>query len=150
MNRLRFVGTACTLALVLPLVALVATAKSDAESLEKVVTEADNGLAVTLNAGETLVVRLTDSPSTGYSRAVVTFADMPVRLVSQQMLPKAPAVDGGVPVVGSKRTSEWKFQVVGQAKYGRAVWLKMPILRPFAKGIDATGLWEIKVSVPAS
>ncbi len=93
------------------------------------------------------MVRLKEAPGTGYSRALVTFPDTPVRLISQQTLP-APATATGVPVVGAPVISEWKFEVAGEASFGRAVWLKFLQLRPFAKGVDNANLWEIKVSVP--
>ena len=129
------------------------TAKLEAnnpEKPEKVVTEADNGSTVTLNASEVLVVRLEDNPSTGYSRALVSFPDMPIRLVSHQMVAQAPASVNGTPVVGAPSIHEWKFVVAGQAAFGRTAWLKFLRLRPFDKGIDTAGLWEIKVTVPQS
>ncbi len=139
----------------LPLAAVVSLAQQPSAAphastvtngAEKIVTEAENGAAVTLNAGEVLVVRLKENPSTGYSRALVSFPDMPVRLISHQML--APAPVGGVPVVGAPRIAEWKFVPTGEAKFGRTVWLKLLRLRPFAKGMDDANLWEIKVNVP--
>ena len=150
-------GIALTFALVLPLATLAATAQQPddgpatpdaavATEQEKVVTEAGNGSAVTLSAGEVLVVRLNDTPSTGYSRALVSFPDMPVRLVSHRIL--APAAAGAAPVVGAPRVAEWRFVVAGEAAHGRAVWLKFLRLRPFAKGVDAAGLWEVNVTVP--
>jgi predicted secreted protein len=156
MKRSHHVPIALTFALIMPLATLVATAQqpaapsstTDANGTAKVVTEADNGSTVTLGAGEVLVVQLKESPSTGYSRALVSFPDMPVRLVSHQLLPNAPTGNGGVAAVGAPRVAEWRFVAAGDAAFGRTVWLKMLYLRPFAKGIENAGLWEIKVNVP--
>ena len=160
MKRSYDVPVTCTLALILPLAAFFATAhqtnaepaapsSSDrANGVEKVVTEADNGSSVTLNLGEVLVVRLKETPATGFSRALVAFPDMPVRLLSHQLLSQAPVAAGGAPVVGAPRIGEWKFVASDEASFGRAVWLKFLQLRPFAKGVDSNGLWEIKVTVP--
>jgi predicted secreted protein len=148
MKKSRFVLVALAFALIVPLATLVSKAQQPGTPEEKVVTEADNGSSVTLDAGEVLVVRLKENPSTGYSRALVSFPNMPVRLMSYKMLDAAPATAGAAPLVGAPRVGEWRFAVAGEATYGRAIWLKLLTLRPFAKGIDGAGLWEIKVNVP--
>ncbi len=137
---------ALALALVLPLAALVARAQQP--SREIVVTQANNGATVTLKVGETLVVRLPENSSTGYSRALVTFPNMPIYPVSQQTLAPAPAA--GVPAIGAPKIAEWKFEVDEESTVGRTVWLKFLTLRPFAKGVETAGLWEVKVVVPAT
>jgi predicted secreted protein len=160
MKRPHFALAAWTFAVALPLAGLVAVAQQpvtqqpaaqadrEAVGVEKIVTDADNGSAVTLSAGEVLVVRLNHAPSTGYSRALVSFADMPLRLVVHRILPQAPVAEGEVPVVGAARVAEWRFVAEGQAAIGRAMWLKFLHLRPFARGVETTGLWEVRVTVP--
>ncbi|BCM92678.1 hypothetical protein IAD21_04560 [Abditibacteriota bacterium] len=80
---------------------------------------------------------------------MVAFPDMPIRLISDQKVPQTPDNADGPVLVGAPRVHEWKFVVAGEAKFGRAVWLKFLNLRPFAKGVETAGLWEVKVTVPA-
>lgn len=149
MKRPSIFALALSLAVSVPLVAFVARAQQP-DTTEIVATEAHNGGTVTLEAGDVLVVRLKDNSSTGYSRGFVSFANMPVRFVSQRTLPAAPASDDGIPRVGAPRVSEWRFAASGRSSASRVVWLKLPLLRPYAAGIDENGLWEIKVTVPAT
>ncbi|HEX8552421.1 MAG TPA: protease inhibitor I42 family protein [Abditibacteriaceae bacterium] len=150
MKRLQRMGIASALAMALPFASFIVTARAQVASVtETVVTEADNGTAVTLNPGAVLVVRLSENPSTGYSRAMVSFPNMPIRLVSHRVLPKAASADGA-PVVGAPQVSEWRFVANGESAVGRATWLKFLTLRPFAKGVDTAGLWEVKVTVPGT
>lgn len=152
MKRSQFVALACTLASALPLAFMVKAQDNDAKVAAAevaktiIVTEVNNGAGVMLNEDEILVVRLKVTPGTGYSRALVTFPNMPVRLISHRILAAAPA--GDVPVVGAPVISEWRFEVADKASYGKAVWLKFLQLQPFARGIDNANLWEIKVTVP--
>jgi predicted secreted protein len=145
--------------LIVPFAALVATAQQPAgapaggdavaaNAPQKLVTDAHNGADVTLNAGEVLVVRLNETAGTGYSRALVTFPEMPIRLISHQIVAKTPAAPGAAPRVGGPKVSEWRFAVDGDAGFDRVVWLKLLHLRPFDKGVDTDGLWEVKVTVP--
>ncbi|BCM92679.1 hypothetical protein IAD21_04561 [Abditibacteriota bacterium] len=68
MKRSPGVRLALTFALLAPLAVMVATARqSAADDPEKIVTEAENGSNITLNADEVLIVRLKENPSTGYS-----------------------------------------------------------------------------------
>jgi predicted secreted protein len=137
-------------AALLSLASLIATAQeaTPVTEPETLVTEADNGATVTLKPGAVLVVRLKENPSVGYSRALVSFPNMPVRLLSHKLLPNAAATAGGAPLAGAPSVGEWKFVAEGESTMGRAVWLKLLNLRPYAKGVDTTGLWEIKVVVP--
>jgi predicted secreted protein len=134
----------------LPLASLVVKAQEQVEpASETVVTEAHNGSAVTLDPGAVLVVRLSENPSTGYSRGMVSIPNMPIRLVSYRMLPKAVGPNGA-PVVGSRRLAEWRFVASGESTTGRAAWLKFLTVHPAAKGVSADSLWEVRVSVPAT
>lgn len=112
----------------------------------RIVTEASNGFHVTLGTGDTLVVRLPDTPSTGSVWSLVTIPNSPLRLLSQSQRPaKVPAG-----FVGASGIHEWKFAASGKASFGRSTYLKLLQLRPFEKGIGGARLWEIKVIVPAS
>lgn len=136
--------TALAFAVILPAAALVA--KAQQSPAQVLATQASNGSTVTLQKDQILVVRLPENASTGYSRAFVTFPDMPISPLSHQTLAASPAT--GVPLVGVPKMVEWKFRVEGESKTDRAVWLKFLNLRPFAKGVETSGLWEIKVVVP--
>ena len=118
---------------------------ADAVPEPRVLTEEDNGGALTLQPGDTLVVRLRDAGSTGYLWSLIDIPGMPVRLESQQRT-RGNAAPG---VVGAPGIHEWRF-VATAGTFGRTSYLKLLQLRPFAPGVKDATIWEVKVSVPAS
>ena len=140
------------LGLPVPMLAMsnAAPARTRAKTIAHTVTDAQNGSALTLKAGETLIVRLNSNPSTGASWAFVDMSQMPIRLVSRRYLAAKPANSSDAPIMGGGGIEEWKFVVSGRASYARSSYLKLLYLRSFEKGIKNARLWEIKVTVPAS
>lgn len=111
----------------------------------RVLTRADSGSDITLQAGKILVVRLPDMSSSGYLWSLVEHPDMPVKVVTQQRI-RGNAAPG---VVEAPGIHEWTF-VATAASFGRRSYLKLLQLRPFEPGITNAELWEVRLSIPAS
>ena len=97
-------------------------------------TDSDSGGGFTLRVGDTLVVRLTSNPTTGYSWNLAGGAPATLQLLGQ---PNFERPSNGL--IGASGVQIYKFKVVGS---GSNV-LRLLYQRPFAPGgIEAARKWE--------
>ncbi len=103
---------------------LVACGRS-ATSAPVVVTDDANGTTVTLQPGQTLVVRLAANPTTGYLWQIAEVDRAVLRPLGEEAGYTPQASDGAR--LGAGGTAEWRFEAVGQ---GTTV-LTLHYLRPW-------------------
>ncbi len=75
-----------------------------------VLTEGDNGRAITLKAGDVLVVRLAANPTTGYTWTLAAVDEAVLHPAGEAGYTPEPAAQGRV---GAGGTAEWRFVAAG-------------------------------------
>ena len=118
-----------------------------------VVTEAQNGRAVTLFAGDTLVVRLMSQTGLGATEWHVVYN--PESLLKLTGPPHAvyPVHPHGVLVIGNGKPIPQEFWfTVPQSKgsFTKGAWLRFLPLSDFEPNIKGAKLWQIQYTVKAS
>ena len=126
-------------------VVMVGILPASALAREVVVTDANNGQEVTLQRGDTLVVRLASNPTTAYSWHTVL---SPTSIVS---LSRARYIPGPCPAgnVGCGGIDEFRFVPSARAlgaTFQMGEWLRMLSLRPFDPGVEGAQLWQVDVT----
>jgi predicted secreted protein len=105
-------------------------------------TDADNGHAVTLHSGDSLIVRLAAHVDGGFTWHIVWAASRDL-LVLQSDHYDPPGMVGGT------GTRIFRFSVRPMAQSGTqlAEWLRFLELRPFEKGVTTPNLFQVHVTV---
>ena len=103
-------------------------------------TQADNGKAVAVAMGGTLIVALPSNPSTGYSWAVVAAEPTNLELQGE---PTFVPPGSTTPVVGAAGTEVFTFKAI---KTGTAK-LSMAYARSFETGVEPEETFEVTVKV---
>lgn len=114
-----------------------------------VLTDRDNGHSLTIHPGDTLKVRLSSNPSTGYSWCLVTNSSMPVQPIGTPRFTAAPQPAGHVIMAGASGMEEFRFKASG-ASYSEGMYLRLLSLRPFDRGITHAQLWEVNLTIAPS
>ena len=112
------------------------------------VTEADQGNDIEVPAGGTLIVRLSENPSTGYGWHYVAAPGSLFRLAAHAYSPAAAAPGS----VGGGGVMELQFTIAEGAALDseRMEWLRMMSLRSFARELSGAKSWAIRLIVPAA
>jgi predicted secreted protein len=102
-------------ALALALALLIPAAAASARTVR--LTEEDSGKTVRVRAGDRVVIRLAENPSTGYAWKVTRRPDREVARVTRSKYEAEPTEsEGGPPVVGSGGTRTVRLRAVGAGR----------------------------------
>ena len=124
----------------LSLLALLALAACSGKSAPLTVTDADNGKAVTLTAGQTLIVRLASNPTTGYEWQLQSADAAVIKPVGEAGFTPAPAPTG---MVGTGGIAEWRFEAVGEG----TTTLTLSYQRPWEQNATPEQTFTLTVTV---
>lgn len=113
--------------------------------MNPIVTDADNGGAISLTADDTLTVRLAENPSTAYAWHTVLAPNGLFALVEDSYT----AADQEPGRLGGGGVHEFVFAPRISPNSGATLrgLLRLIQLRPFGRGIAGAPLWEIEVTV---
>ncbi len=107
---------------------------------EVVLTESDNGSAITLKAGQVLVVRLAANPTTGYAWNLSAVDEAVLRPAGEAGYTPEPASQERL---GAGGTAEWRFVAAGSG----ATTLKLVYARPWEKPPQPVQTFSVTVTV---
>jgi inhibitor of cysteine peptidase len=102
-----------------------------------VLTDADNNESLTVAEGDTVIVRLSSTPSTGYSWSIAENVDLILQ-------PEGSRYVRGASRPGASGYQEFTFMVVGN---GEAP-LKMLYQRPWQRSTQAAQAWQVFIESP--
>lgn len=105
------------------------------EPVTIVVTDADNGEALKLDEGDTLLVRLQSNPTTGYSWDILDNTDLILESQGDKYVPPKTRR------AGASGYQEFEFKAVGMGE----VSLKMVYQRPFDKPPKPVKAWQMYI-----
>jgi inhibitor of cysteine peptidase len=105
-----------------------------------VLTDADNNETVQVAEGDTLVVRLQSTPSTGYSWSIADNVDLILKPEGNRYVRPTNARPG------ASGYQEFTFSVIGNGE----VSLKMLYQRPWQRSTQAARAWQVFVETPGA
>ncbi len=141
----------CVAAVALALLTLAANAKT------VVVTDVQNGKALTLVAGDTLVVRLTTNTGLGATEWHVVYNPNMLLQLNEPLsgpsrsFPLPPPHSIVVVGLGDPLTQEFRFTVPrSKGSFVNGAWLRFLSLSDFEPGIQGAKVWKIKYTIKAA